>query len=189
MKFTRTLTASERRTIRQGALVILIFLALFGGFKACKFFAGLRTHYLAMVVEARQLRLDAASDSDEAMVVKKMMTDFHLDPGTLSTNSAVAEANAAIQKAARIGGIQIEAIHESPGGNSSKELATIEIEGSGQSTAVVTLIRQLPLLGSPLVIRSLQLTANSMPPGQVKLKVTVVVLNFDEWKRGGAPNA
>lgn len=189
MNFTRTLTASEKRTIRYGAMVILIFLALFGGLKVCKFIAGLRTHYQAMVAEARQLRMDAALDADEAAAVKKMMTDFHLDPATLSTNSAVAEANAAIQQAAKTGGVQIEAIHESTGGSSAKELGTIQFQGSGQSPSVVTLIRQLPLLGSPLVIRSLQLTADPMRPGQMKLNVTVVVLNFDDWKKGGAPHA
>ncbi len=189
MTMKRTLTASEKRTIRYGALVILIFLVLFGGLKICKFFAGLRTHYRTMVAEAHQLRVDAALDADEAAVVRKMMTDFNLDPAALTTNSAVANANAAIQNAAKSGGIQIEAVHESAGGNSAEELGTIQFQGSGPSTAVVTLIRQLPLLGSPLVIRSLQMTADPMRPGQVKLNVTVVVLNFDNWKKGGAPHA
>ena len=189
MNFMNKLTASEKRTIRYGAALVAIVLALLIGLKLCHFFGGLRSHYRVMVTQARQLRVDAKMEKDEAAIVKKMMTDFHLDPATLTTNSAVADANAAIQTAARNGGIAVEAIRETAGGTTPKELATIQFQGAGQPAAVVMLIRQLPLLGSPLVIRSLQLTADPMRPGQVKINVTLSVLNFDEWKKGGAPNA
>jgi hypothetical protein len=178
----RTLSPSEKRTVRYATIGITIYLALFCGIKVLKFFTHQRADYLRMVAEARQLKTDTDLDTDKAALVKKLMDDFHLDPATLSTNSTVADASAAIQKAAMSGGVQFSAIHESPGRSSAKELATIELEGSGQVAAVVSLLHQLPLLGYPLVIDSVQIIADPMQPGQIKLNLTVIVLDFEQWK-------
>jgi hypothetical protein len=142
-----------------------------------------------MVAEARQLRREAGSDADEAAVVQKMMGDFQLDPASLSTNSVVADASAAIQKAAASGGVNPGAIRESAGRSSEKELATIEFDGSGPVAAVISLLHRLPLLGYPLVIDSMQITADPMRPGQVQLSIKIIVLNFEKWKKTEASHA
>jgi hypothetical protein len=185
----RTLSPSEERTVRYATIGISIYLALFVGIKVFKFFAHQRADYLQMVAEARQLKLDTGLEADQAALIKKLMGDFHLDPATLSTNSTVADASAAIQKAAMGGGIGLGSIRESAGRSSARELATIQFDGSGQVAAVVSFLHQLPLLGYPLVIDSVQITADVMQPGQIKLNVTVIVLDFDQWKKGEATHA
>ena len=179
----RTLSPSEKRTVRYAAVGLAIYFALFVGVKVFKFFAHQRSDYLQMVAEARQLKADTGLDADKAAIVKKLMDDFHLDPASLSTNSTVADASAAIQKAAMSGGVAFSAIHESPGRSSAKELATIELEGSGQVASVLSLLHRLPLLGYPLVIDSVQITSNPMQPGMIKLNLTVIVLDFEQWKK------
>ena len=185
----RTLNPSERRTVRYAAIGITIYLVLFGGVKTWKFFAQQRADYLAMVGEARQLKIEAATFADRAAVAKKLMDDFHLDPAKLATNSVVAEASAAIQKAAMSGGVQPGPIRESTGRGANKELATIQFEGPGQVASVMALLNQLPLLGYPLVIDSVQITADAMQPGKIKLNLTIAVLNFEEWKKSEVPHA
>jgi hypothetical protein len=185
----RTLSPSEKRTVRYAAIGLAIYLALFFGIKVLKFFVHQRSDYLQMVAEARQLRTDTDLDADKAALVKKLMNDFHLDPASLSTNSTVAGASAAIQKAAMSSGVGFSTIHESAGRSSDKELATIQLEGSGQVTAVVSLIHQLPLLGFPLVIDSMQITADPMQPGVIRLNLTVIVLDFEQWKKAEVPRA
>ncbi|MGH7953264.1 MAG: hypothetical protein ACREFE_15290 [Limisphaerales bacterium] len=184
----RTLSSSEKRTIRYAAIGISVYLALFIGIKVWKFFSHRRADYVQMVAEARQLKLETSLDADEAAVVKKLMNDFQLDPAKLSTNSVVADASAAIQKAAMSGGVKPGAIRESSGHSSGKELATIEFEGSGQIAAVISLLHRLPLLGYPLVIDSVQITPDSRP-GQIKLGVTIIVLDFEQWKKTEASHA
>lgn len=185
----RTLDPSEKRTIRFGAIAVAICLALTGGVKAWKFFAQRRVDYLQMVAEARQLKAQASLDADKALVVKKLMDEFHLDPAKLSTNSVVADASAAIQKAVMSGGVKPGSIRETTERASAKELATIEFDGSGPVAAVISLLHQLPLLGYPLVIDSLQITPDPMRPDQVKLNVKIIVLNFEEWKKPEASHA
>ena len=185
----RALTPSEKRTIRYATIGISIYLALFAGVKLWKLVSHRRASYLQMVAEARQLKTDTQLDADEAAVVKKLMTEFQLDPARLSTNTVVADASAAIQKAATSGGVKPGAIRESAGRPSAKELATIEFEGSGQVASVMSLLHQLPLLGYPLVIDSLQITGDTTHPGQVKLNVTIIVLDFEQWKTKEAAHA
>lgn len=183
------LTSSEKRTLRYAVIGVSVYLALFGGVKAWGMFHRQHLAYLNMVAEARQLRDAVDDDAARAAVVKKLMDEFQLDPAVLSTNSVVAGASAAIQKAAASGGVQPGPIRESPGRPSSREIATIQFEGAGQVAAVMALLHRLPLLGYPLVIDSLQITPDSTRPGQIKLNLTIIVLDFEEWKKTEAPHA
>jgi hypothetical protein len=185
----RALTSSEKRTIRLAAIVLAIGLALSGGIKVWKFLEKRHADYWQRVAEARLLKIEAGGYADKAAVVKKLMDDFHLDPAKLAGNSVVAGASAAIQKAATSGGLQPGPIRESPGRPANKELATIQFEGAGQVAAVMSLLHRLPLLGYPLVIDSMQITSDPMRPGQIKLTLTIIVLDYEQWKKAEAPHA
>ena len=185
----RTLSPSEKRTIRYAAIFLSICLVLLVGSKVWRFLALRRADYLQMVAEARQLKTETGLNADQAAVVKKLMADFQLDPARLSTNSVVADASAAVQKAAMGGGVQLGAIRESAGRSSAKELATIEFECSGQVASVISLMHRLPLLGFPLLVDSVQITADAMRPGQIKLSVTIIVLDFEQWKKAEVSHA
>ncbi len=162
----RTLTASEKRTIRLAAIVLAVGLALSGGIKVWKFFGKRRADYSQKVAEARLLKSEARGYADKAAAVKKLMDDFHLDPAKLAKNSVVAGASAAIQKAATSGGLQPGPIRESPGRPANKELATIQFEGTGQVASVMSLLHRLPLLGYPLVIDAMQITRMRRGPAR-----------------------
>ena len=185
----RSLSPSEQRTVRYAAIGITLYLALFAGFKLSKWVSHRHASYLQLVAEARQLKADSRLDADEAAVVKKLMGEFQLDPARLSANTVVADASAAIQKAAASGGVKPGPIRESPGRPSEKELATIEFEGSGQVASVMSLLHRLPLLGYPLVIDSLQITPETGRPDQIKVNLTIIVLDFEQWKQAEAAHA
>ncbi len=185
LEIMRVLSQREKRTVRFAAIGIAIYLLLFAGVRILGFFAHQRSEFLAMVAEVRQLKMDAALERDQSDLVEKLMGDFNLDPAVLSTNTAVANASAAIQNAAMNGGVQLGTIRESSGGSSAKELTTIQIEGSGQASSVVSLLERLPVLGFPLIVDSVQISADPTRPDQVKLNVSVIILNFESWKKGG----
>lgn len=185
----RTLTASEKRTIRFAAIGLGAYLVLFGGFKVWGYFTKQRADYLTMAAEAQSLKAESKTYPDKVATVKKLMEDFHLDPARLVKNSTVAEASAAIQKAAASGRVGLGTIRESPGRSANKELATIQFEATGPVVPVMSLLHQLPLLGFPLVIDSVQLTADATRPGQLKLALTILVLDFEQWKKAEVPHA
>ena len=110
----RTLTPHEKRTVRFGAAAIAIYLLLFGGFQVWKYFAKTRADYQQLLSQADHLKQEVRLYDDRVLAVKKLMESLRLDPAKLARTSVVAEASAAIQKAAMGGGVQVGPVRESP---------------------------------------------------------------------------
>jgi hypothetical protein len=185
----RTLSDRERRTIRYGTVAVAIYLVLFGGFKVWKSLEQRRANYRALVTQAQDLKAEVKRYDYKIAVVKKLMEDFQLNPVKLKKASVVAEASAAVQKAAMGSGVQIGPIRESSARPSSRELASIQFEGSGPVQATMGLLDSITRLGYPLIIDSAQISQQANRPGQVKLNLTIVILDFEQWKNKEVPHA
>jgi hypothetical protein len=180
MSHRRPLTDREKRTIRFAGIGITIYLVLFGGFQAWKYFDKKRSDYRQLVVEAHTLREKVQSYQDKVLVVKKMMDDFHMDPARLKKETVVSDANAAIQKAAKAGGMQLGPVRESAAHGAGKSLATMQLESSGPVPAALTFLAGLNRIGFPVVVDAVQFTADNNRPGQVKMNLTIIILDFDQ---------
>ena len=151
------------------------------------------------------------------------MENFHLDPAKLTNRTVVAEASAAIQKAAMTSGVMVGAVREEYARGSTKELAIIKLEGNGPVPAMMAFLYRLESLGYPLIVDSVQIGSETGrpggpmgpggpmvatgptgpsgpmaameamprmgPPGMLKLSLTIVILNFEQWKNEEMPNA
>ena len=185
----RPLTDSEKRTIRFGAIAIGAYVVLFGGMQTAKFFERKRSEYQKLVHEAQGLKREIQIYDDKAIALKKMMENFNLDPARLSRTTAVAEASAAIQKTAAASGVQVGAVRESPARALSKELGTIQMETTGPVPAVTALLARFESVGYPLIVETVQISPEPTRPGQIKMSLTILLLDFDQWKKGDTPNA
>lgn len=177
----RPLTQSEKRTIRLGAIAVAVYLTLFLGLQARK--AGERRHteYTRLRQEAVTLRERLSVYHDKAAVARDLMETFRFDPAQLSRTTLVAQATAAIHQAAVGGGLQLGPIRESPSRSAARELTSIQLEGMGPVPAVLRFLQTLGSLGFPLVAESLQITPQPGGPGQLKINLTLVLLDFDRW--------
>ncbi len=182
----RPLTDREKRIVRFAGAGIVIYLALFYG---CQFFQKKRADYRQLVVAAQDLRRQIQPYQDKALVVKKLMEEFHMDPAKLKKETVVSDASAAIQKAAKAGGLQLGPVRESPTRGAGKALATVQLESSGQVPAVLTFLASLNSIGFPVLVDSLQFTADNSRPGQLKLNLTVIILDFEQTKSPEVPHA
>jgi hypothetical protein len=63
----------------------------------------------------------------------------------------------------------------------------MQVEGSGQVASALQLLHRLRTLGYPLLIDSVQFGPAQGRPGQIKVNVSITILNYDQWKEG--PNA
>ena len=185
----RTLTPQEKRTIRIAGVGIAIYLALFCGFKVWQFFERQRADYRKLLVEADDLKREVKRYEGKIAVTKKLMETFHMDPAKLTRTTVVAEASAAIQKAARDGGFQLGTMRESPARPGSKELSSIQLEGSGPVQATMGLMSRLETCGYPLIIDSSQISADPTKPGQIKLNLTIIILDFEPLEKAEGPRA
>jgi hypothetical protein len=185
----RSLTPHEKRTVRLGAIAIAVYLLAYGGWQVRSFFEKQHSEYVKLVREAEGLRNEIRVYQDKAQAAQKLMDAFHLDPANLSRTTAVAEASSALQKAAAGSGIAVGPLRESPARGSSRELASVQFEGSGPVPAVTGFFHRLETLGYPVLIETSQITADTAKPGNVKLALTLVILDFEQWKKEGAPHA
>ena len=179
MNGARPMTDRERRLIQFAGVGIAIYLILFVGIK---FFEKKRSEYRQLTQQAHDLREHALPYKDRVALVKKLMDDFHMDPAKLKKETVVSEASAAIQKAARSGGLQLGSIRESPARGSGLTLATVQLESSGQVTAALSFLASLNSIGFPLVVDSVQFTADNTRPGQVKMNLIILILDFNQEK-------
>jgi len=182
-----TLTDREKRSVRMAAIAIAIYLVLFFGLRIWKSLEAARLDYQVMLMDAQRLRRELRPYENRVLLAQKLKENFHIEPHKLSRSTVVAEASAAIQKAASSGGVQLGPLRESGGRPSAKELASMQLEGTGNVTAVMSLLQRLQTLGYPLLLDSVQLNADTKP-GMVKLHLTIIVLDFDQWKSEEVPN-
>jgi hypothetical protein len=219
----RELTAREKRTVRLGLAVVVIYLACFGGLQGWKSFSKKRADYQQLVRQAQSLRQEIQPYESKVLLVRKLMENFHLDPAKLTNRTVVAEASAAIQKAAMTSGVMVGAVREEYARGSTKELAIIKLEGNGPVPAMMAFLYRLESLGYPLIVDSVQIGSETGrpggpmgpggpmvatgptgpsgpmaameamprmgPPGMLKLSLTIVILNFEQWKNEEMPNA
>jgi hypothetical protein len=185
----RTLTDQEKRTIRFASVVLVLGLLLAGSLWSARRFQARRTHYQELLLEARDVRDEIDRYHEKAEVAQKLMDNFHLDPMTLARTSLVAQASAAIQKASSEAGVAPGPMRESQARGTSKEAASIQFEGTGPVPAVMALLYQLERAGCPLIIDSVRITPDNRRPGNIKVNLTIVVLDFDQWKTEGKPSA
>lgn len=184
----RQLNPHEQRTVRLAAIGISTYLALFCGFLVYKRLAAARADYRGLVTEAVNLRQEIRPYQDKVDHARKLMEGFHMDPMTLARTSLVAQASAAIQKASDEAGMAAGPIRESPA-QTAKDAASIQFETTGPVSAVLALLHSLKSTGFPLIIDSMQLTPDSRRPGSLKLNLTIVILDFDSWKKEAQTNA
>lgn len=148
-----------------------------------------RVEYAKLVDDARQWKLKIEKYKQRADVAKSMMDSYHLDPAKLSRETIVGEASSAIQKAAAGNGVQVGAVRETASRGNGDEIATMQVEASGQVAAVTGMLHRMQTLGYPLLIDSVQISSDAARPGMMKLTLTIVILNYENWKNPEATHA
>ncbi len=179
----RTLTQREKRTVRLGAIALGIYLVLLGGLQAWNYLAKKQAEYRQLLTQAQDLRRKVELYQGKVQHIQKLMDGFRMDPAKLDRASVIAKASAAIQSAALGGGVQVGPVRESPARPSSKELGSIQLEAAGPVPALLKFVQQTHSLGYPLIIDSLQVGSEPSRPGQGKLNLTIIILDFDQWKQ------
>lgn len=183
----RPIADREKRLIRYATAGIAVYLALFFIWKPLQ---KQRAEYRVLVDQAESLRQRVEPYEGRARLVQKLMDEFHLDPAQLKRSTVVGEASAALQKVAAGSGIQVGPVRESPARSSGKELTSLQLEGTGTVQAIMALLKQIETLGYPMIIDSVQIAPDKRGPNQLKMNLTIVILDFERWSREGeAPHA
>jgi len=185
----RPLTDHEKKTVRLAGVGVGVYLLLFGGYQGWRYGEAKRSEYQNLVREATNLRLQVDSYKIKGDHAQKLVDEFQMDPLRLASTTMVAQASAAIQNAAKGGGLAVGAVRETGSRAKGKELATIQLEAMGPVPAATAFLFRVQTVGYPVLIDSAQITAEPSRPGQVKLNLTLLILDFEQWKQETSPHA
>ena len=175
--------------MRLGAIVLGAAFILLAGQKIWRFFAQQRATYTSLLQEVKQRRSELKPYPGRVQDLKALIDNFHMDPNTLSRTSLVADASAAILKAATAGQVALGPIRETAARSTGKELATMQLDCTGKIASVLAFLHKFDSIGYPIIVDSVQLTAEPMKPGMLKAHVALIILDFEQWKGEGQPRA
>jgi hypothetical protein len=184
-----TLSSSEKRTVRLAAIVLGAAFIVLAGQRVWKFFAQQRAAYTNLLAEVKERRAELKPYPGRVQDIQSMMEKFHMDPNTLSRTSVVAEASAAVLKAATAGQVQLGPIRETAARSTGKEIATMQLDCTGKIASVLAFLHKFESIGYPIIVDSVVLTAEPMKPGMLKAHLALVILDFEQWKGEGQPRA
>jgi hypothetical protein len=185
----KALSNTEKRTIRLGATIVGVSLALLCVQHIWKFFSNQNADYKNLLAQTDTLRTELRPYKGKAEDVRTLMEKFRMDPNHLSRTSVVAEVSAAILKTAASSGVQLGPIRESAARQSNKEIASIQLDCTGQVPNLLGFLHRFESMGYPIIIDSVQLSPEPRP-GNLKMHVGLVILDFEQWKaEERTPNA
>ena len=170
-------------------MVLAAYLALFYGVRGWKDLESRRAEYQRLTKSAMALKDELQTYESRALLVQDLREKFQLDTSKLDKSTLVAEASAVIQKAATARQVQLGPLRETAARASAKELASMQVEGSGQVPALMGFLHTIQRLGYPIIIDSLQITPEQSRPGNIKINLTIVILDIDQWKKEEARRA
>ena len=155
-----------------------------------KFFARESAEYHQLLQQADNLRAELKPYKGKVEDIRTLMEKFKLDPNHLSRTSVVAEASAAILKTATSSGVQLGPIHETAARQANKEISAIQLDCMGQVSALLGFLYRFESIGYPIVIDSVQISSDPTKPGNLKMHLGLIILDFDQWKPDErSPNA
>lgn len=171
------------RTIRLAVVGIVFYLAVFYGARGLGHLEATRDHVAGLRLRAQNLSLELLRHEKKMLLLEKLRRASRMDVNRLSRAALAGETSAAIQKAALTSGVKLGPIRESPGSAGARELATMQLEGTGTVGAVMSLLHRLDTLGFPLVVDSLQIDPDPKKAGHVKVILRAVLLDADQWHK------
>lgn len=174
----------DKRTLRLGALALGVIFAVFFGLRGWKAMEARRIQHQDLVVRAQRLKRDLRPYENRLLLAQKLKETYRMEPRNLARASLVAEVSSAIQKAAGTVRVQLGNVRETPARSSNKELASLQLEGTGPVAAIMGLLHRLETLGYPVVVDSLQLNGEPTKPGMIRMSLTIVILDYDQFKAG-----
>lgn len=186
---TSQLSPRDQRTLRWAAIGIGAYLVLFFGIQGLRALEKKRSDYLRLKLEAQNLNQEFKPYEVKAEVLAKLKLNYRMQPSQLNSSTLVADTSAAIQSMATSHQVLLGPMRESPPRPGARELAAIQLEGVGKVPDILSFLYLVPRLGFPVLIDSIQFTPDTTRPGMLKVSLSLVIVDYNQWVKEEVRNA
>ena len=184
-----SMSEKDKRTLRYGAIAIIVYLSLFYGKSLLGLFEGNRQDYFKKLDEAEQLGALFRSYETKGMKIEKLRGQLGINVHDLSNTNLVGNVGRKIQELVKASGYKMGQIREVAGRGGQGVAATLQIEGTGPLKSLMPLMHRFRHTGYPLIIDSMNIRAEKRKPGQLQWSVDVIILDYSQWKQRGGNRA
>lgn len=184
----RNLSPRERRTIRVAGIAVLLYLAAFFGFRTWRWLEGVRARASDLRATALEIDTEWLREQSKLRRYQALREKSRLDPSALVKDTLVSAAWEAMESCATARQLQLGPAREAPGRGSAHQLRVFQFDGVGPTQNAMEFLHDLRSLGFPLVVEQITVSTANLPPGQVRLTLTVPLFDYESWK-GAARNA
>lgn len=184
-----SLSEKDRKTIRYGAMIIVVYLTLFYGRTILSAFESSRVNYFAQLDEAKALEELFSSYENKVLKVEKFREQYQLNVRELSSTNLVGNAGRAIQDLVKESDFKLGQIRETLASGGTASAATFQVEGTGPLKSLMPLLHRLQSTGYPMILDTLSIRTDEKKRGHVLWSATIVVLDYAQWKTKGGNRA
>lgn len=174
------MTQSEKKLVQITAIGLGLYLVFFFGAGSLKKYENQLAEHHKKQRTIRDLNLKLKPYGNRVLLLEKLRKEMNLEVRFLDIPDFGALASEAIQRCARSHSVNIGPFRESTAATGT----SIRFEASGQGASIHKFIKGVTTSGYPVLIESLQVQTMDGKPGQLKLSINLLVLNFKSWKSG-----
>ncbi len=179
----RTLSDSETRTVKLAGGALLVYLVGFVFFEGKAALDSKATRYDEARLELKTLETEVLKRQKEVKRYATLQESWGLSFDRIGSDKVVSEVRSAIEKHASTSGVTLVNTRESVG--SSNDRARVHVTIQGDTIKVFEFVERLSDLGFPLYVRRFELTGGDDGPGKVGAQLTIGVLDYRKWAKGG----
>ncbi len=184
-----SLSEKDRKTLRYGAVIIVVYLSLFYGRSILAAFESSRVAYFEQLEQAEDLEEIFRSYENKVLKIEKYRDQYHLNVRALSNTNLVGNAGRALQELVKQSKFKIGQVRETLASGGSANAATFQVEGSGPLKSLMPLLHRLQSTGYPMIIDTISIRTDEKKRGNVQWSATIVVLDYRKWKAKGGNRA
>lgn len=184
-----SMSEKDKRTLRYGAMFIVLYLSVFYGRSLLGVFEGNRQTYFQKLDEAEELGVLFRSYETRGMKLEKLRDKLQLDVHRLDSTNLVGNVGRSIQALVKQSGYKMGQVREVAGGGSKGAAATLQIEGTGPLKSFMPLMQRIRTTGYPLILDSLSIRTDKRKAGQLQWSADLIILDYKKWKTPGGRGA
>ncbi|MCD8533724.1 MAG: hypothetical protein LR011_02605 [Verrucomicrobia bacterium] len=174
------MTQSEKKLVQITAIGLSLYLVFFFGAGSLKKYENQLAEFHKKRKTIRELNVKLQPYGNRVMLLEKLRKEMNLEVRFLDIPDLGALSSEAIQRCARSHSVNIGSFRESAATTGT----SIRFEASGQGASIQKFLKGVTTSGYPIYIESLQVQTMDGKPGQLKMSINLLVLNFKSWKSG-----
>lgn len=176
------LSTRDRRTLKYGALFLIIYLPVFSGVKVFKGMEESRREHQLALADLETLKSRFRTYETKLLEIEKLRKQTGIQVDQLDRATVVGLASTALQEKAKSSQLTLGPIRENKGGSQGGVVSTMQLEAFGPIAGLLSFVDGIRSSGFPVIVDDVRMDPFPGKPGVIKLNLSLLILDYTTWK-------